>query len=347
MYCSSCGSQLPSGAKACPNCGTLTSESSSSGDYPTVPAKPYSASPSTSYGVPPPPPLSRAYDSNPYGVPLQDTYTAPPYSPSPPPPRKKPGILIAIAAIALLLLVVVGGGVFALLSYTTPSKPTSSGLTPAQVNATATATIIAGNQNPYPPGGGTLTMYDPLTTYNPAYGWDHVPGPNGNNCTFNGGTYHVIEAQTNSDPNDYLACNPEGPGGQGYDFKNFTLEVQMRILKGDAGGVFFRLSRVSNGAFYYFRIGVDGTYQLQAWANGANKPKILSKGNLQNFDPSHNNTIAVVANGNSIDLYVNLQSVGDQVVDTTSSSGTIGLASSATSQPADVAFNNVRLWIFQ
>ena len=345
MYCSSCGSQLPSGAKACPNCGTLTSESSSSVDYPTVPAGPYSASPSTSYGAPPP--LSRAYDSNPYGVPLQDTYTVPPSSPPPPPQRKRPGILIPIA-IALLLLAVIGGGVFALLSHTTPSKPTSSGLTPAQVNATATATIIAGNQNPYPnPGGGTLTMYDPLTTYYPAYGWDHVPGPNGTNCTFNGGTYHVIEAQTNSDPNDYLACNPEGPGGQGYDFKNFALEVQMRILKGDAGGVFFRLSRVSNGTFYYFRIGVEGTYQLQAWANGANKPKILSKGNLQNFDPSHNNTIAVVANGNSIDLYVNLQSVGNKVVDTTSSSGTIGLASSATSQPADVAFNNVRVWVFQ
>jgi len=346
MNCRFCGSQLPPGAKACPNCGTLTFESSSGVYYPTVPAEPYSASSSTSYGAPPPPPLSRVYDSNPYGVPLQDTYIVPPSLPPSPPPRKRPGILIAIA-IALLLLVLVGGGVFALLSHTTPSKLTSSGLTPAQINATATATIIAGNQNPYPnPGGGTLTMYDPLTTYNPAYGWDHVPGPNGTNCTFTGGTYHVIEAQPTSDPNDYLACNPEGPDGKGYDFKNFALEVQMRILKGDAGGVFFRLSRASNGAFYYFRIGVDGTYQLQAWANGANKPKILSKGNLQNYDPSHNNTIAVVANGNNIDLYVNLQSVGSQVVDATSSSGNIGLASSASSQPADVTFNNVKLWVF-
>ncbi len=331
MYCNSCGSQLPSGAKACPNCGTLTSESSSGVDYPTVPAGPYSVSPSTPYGAPPPP-LSRAYDSNPYGVPLQDTYTLPPSSPPPPPPRKRPGILIAIA-IALLLLVVVGGGVFALLSHTTPSKPTSSGLTTAQINATATATIITGNQNPYPnPGGGTLTMYDPLTTYNPAYGWDHVPGTNGTNCSFNGGTYHVIEAQTNSDPNDFFA---------------FALEVQMRILKGDAGGILFRITNGSNGPFYYFRIGVDGTYQLQSWANNSSNPKVLSKGSLQNFNPDNYNRIAVVAAGTNISLYVNLQSVVSDVVDTISSSGNIGLTSTANLQPADVAFNNVRVWIFQ
>ena len=346
MYCNSCGSQLPSGAKACPNCGTLTSESSSGVDYPTVPAGPYSVSPSTPYGAPPPP-LSRAYDSNPYGVPLQDTYTLPPSSPPPPPPRKRPGILIAIA-IALLLLVVVGGGVFALLSHTTPSKPTSSGLTTAQINATATATIITGNQNPYPnPGGGTLTMYDPLTTYNPAYGWDHVPGTNGTNCSFNGGTYHVIEAQTNSDPNDFFACNPEGTDGKGYNFKNFALEVQMRILKGDAGGILFRITNGSNGPFYYFRIGVDGTYQLQSWANNSSNPKVLSKGSLQNFNPDNYNRIAVVAAGNNISLYVNLQSVVSDVVDTISSSGNIGLTSTANLQAADVAFNNVRVWIFQ
>jgi len=270
---------------------------------------------------------------------LQDTYTVPPSSP---PPRKRPGILIAIA-IALLLLVVVGGGVFALLSHTSPSKPTSSGLTPAQVNATATATIIAGNQNPYPnPGGGTLTIYDSLRTYYPAYGWDHVPGVNGANCTFSGGSYHVIEAQTGT----IYTCNPEGPDGKGYNFKNFAFEVQMRILKGNGGGIAFRSSGAS-GSLYLFLLEVDGTYQLLAYANRSSNPKILSKGNLQNFDPGHNNTIAVVANGNSIDLYVNLQSVGNRVVDTTSSSGNIGLSADASSQPADVAFNNVKVWVFQ
>ena len=351
MYCRSCAAPLPPGARACPNCGTLTSESPSDPYYPTVPSVQYGASqlPSTSYGAPPPPPpspaygpTSPAYSSDPYRVPLQDPY-ARPSSPPPPPQRKRPVILIA--ALALLVIIIVGGGLFALLSHTTPTP--SSHLTPAQINATATATIFAGNPNPYPnPGGGTLTIYDPLTSYNPTYGWDHIPGANGLNCMFSGGTYHVIESEVNSDPNDFFACNPEGPDGKGYNFANFAIEVQMSILKGDAGGILFRVTNGSNGPFYYFKIATNGAYQLQAWANNSSTPKVLSKGTLQNFNPRNSNKIAVVADGNTISLYVNLQSVGNTVTDPSSRSGNIGLTSSASTQPADVVFNNVRLWVF-
>lgn len=335
MYCRACGASIPPGARNCPNCGILISENPSNIYYPTSSSAQYGAST---------PPSPTIYGSNPYEASLRNPYALTP-PPPPPPRRRRPVLLVALAC---LIIILAGGGIFAFLSHSGSATPTASTLTPAQVNATATAAIIAGNPNPYPnPGGGTLTMYDSLTTYNPAYGWDHVPGVNGVNCLFSGGAYHVIESQVNSVADDFFACNPEGPDGKGFSFTNFALEVQMKILKGDAGGILFHISGGSNGPFYYFKITTKGTYQLQAWANNASNPKILSNGTLQNFNPLNNNKLAVVADGTSIALYVNLQSVGSTVTDTTSSSGNIGLTSSANTQPADVVFSNLRLWVFQ
>jgi hypothetical protein len=44
-----------------------------------------------------------------------------------------------------------------------------------------------------------------------------------------------------------------------------------------------------------------------------------------------------------IDLYVNGQHI-DQISDTTSSRGLIGVAADATHQPAEVAFSNAQVW---
>jgi len=104
MNCTNCGGYVPSGANACPSCGTAVAYSSSgsspydptvvssqnpqSGPYdPTVAVSQGSSSPygSTSYGTPPSGPYNQP-QQNPYGAPPQSPYGAPnPYGAPPAP----------------------------------------------------------------------------------------------------------------------------------------------------------------------------------------------------------------------------------------------------------------------
>src|SRR5947209_18724615 len=104
MHCLSCGAQLPTGAKVCPNCGTPTptyrpsagpSSDPGASSYPYGPpessSQPYDptvvAPPSTPSYIPP-----TAYGSSLYAPPQQNPYAPPPGSPSPygPPPPYVP-----------------------------------------------------------------------------------------------------------------------------------------------------------------------------------------------------------------------------------------------------------------
>src|SRR5436190_6564604 len=116
MYCQVCGTQLPSEARACPNCGTLTPASyanaSASPDDPTIAAV-SGASPS-GINAPPPPPTQ--YGENPYESSLQSPYPVNPYEAPPPLPPRRPGNRIGIiVGIVILVLLLIGGGVFAWL----------------------------------------------------------------------------------------------------------------------------------------------------------------------------------------------------------------------------------------
>ena len=89
MNCQVCSAPLPSGAKACPNCGTLTAayyaDSSASPYSPTTPAG--AGSSSLAMDAPNPPTY---YGSNPYATPLPPQYSSNPYVPPPPPPEEDP-----------------------------------------------------------------------------------------------------------------------------------------------------------------------------------------------------------------------------------------------------------------
>src|SRR5438270_10445844 len=96
MYCQVCGTQLPSEARACPNCGTPTPASytnSSASPYdPTIPA----VSGSTPSGMSAPPPPPTQYGANQYESSLQSTYPVNPYEAPPPLPPRRPGNRIGI-----------------------------------------------------------------------------------------------------------------------------------------------------------------------------------------------------------------------------------------------------------
>jgi Protein of unknown function (DUF3224) len=175
MDCQVCGTQLPSEARACPNCGTLTPASytnSGASPYdPTISA--VSGSPPSVMSAPPPPPTQ--YGANPYDGSLQSPYpVVNPYEAPPPLPPRHPGNHIGIiVGVAILVLLLIGGGVFAWLLYSSANKAaavTAQGTATAQaatVSAQAIATVTAqaiATATANFPASGTFTILNTTTT---------------------------------------------------------------------------------------------------------------------------------------------------------------------------------------
>ncbi len=263
---------------------------------------------------------------------------------------------IVILMIAMMLLFVGGGAVLvyssianhtaplqntpttqvhATTSATTHASPTHQASPTAQATLTPQASPTRSTvQNPYPPHTGSLALNDPLKDNSKGFRWDEGPFANGGSCSFTGGSYHVgVSLQGH-----VLACN-----AQAVTFGNFTYEVQMTILKGDRGGIFFRQVG-TQGPYYYYSIKIDGSYELDSF-NGKTS-NVLQRGTSPAIKRGLNqpNLLAVVAQGRSIDLYVNGQSIL-HISNSTTSNGLIGVAADATDQPAEVAFTNARVWM--
>jgi hypothetical protein len=196
--------------------------------------------------------------------------------------------------------------------------------------------------NPYAPPRGTLALNDPLTDNSNGYFWGEGTDATGT-CAFIGGTYRIIASAQGY----YHYCSPTGT------FRDFAYEVQMMIITGDAAGIAFRADSAGT-KFYYFRIGLDGSYELDLYAGPGSSSKLLpgnSSISATNAIPSfhiglgQSNLIAVVASHNIITLYVNGQKV-DSVIDNTYSQGRIGMIADDEGNPTEVAFQNARVWTF-
>jgi len=339
MNCGNCGTLLPPDAAHCPNCGANTSNyrsfSATPPNDPTVVSTPYSAGPQTpptGYGGSQPyqatPPPSTPY--NPYNPSTPYSYTpypAEPLAPVPAPPQRRGkgiGIIIGVAALVLLI---VGGSIFALLrsgSRTSPAKVTPT------VNATATAVV----ENPYT-HSGTLTLADPLSDNSKGQGWDV-----NSNCAFIDGAYHAIAP--NPRFSDYCIARST-------NFSDFVFEVQLKIIKGDEGGIDFRVTSTTypNDQYYSFILGQDGSYELDIYST-SNSIKALAFGTNSAIERGldQNNLVAVVAQGSLIKLYVNHQLI-TSVTNSTYSHGQIGFdvdPFTTNGLPTEVAFSNARVW---
>ena len=125
-------------------------------------------------------------------------------------------------------------------------------------------------------------------------------------------------------------------------FLNFALQVQMTIIRGPSGGLLFRSNLA--GTFYAFSISTDGTYFLERISPGSIAGKIqitpLARGSSPAINQGINqsNTLTVVAQGNTLYLYVNGQYV-DSASDSTLTSGAIGVFTLG----AEAAFSNLKV----
>ncbi len=267
-------------------------------------------------------------------------------------PLKHTRLIIVTIAILLILS---SGILFALYQYvhspqvptastfpiaqasagTTPAIPTQSVANTNAVNATATTTIAHANPNPYGKILNTLRLLDPLSNNQSGAKWE-VAANGDSFCTFSNGAYHISTAKNNY---SFFCTADAQPYAQ---LRNFVYEVQMTILKGDAGGMGFRLSAPANLDAYYMRLTQDGYYALILF--GATN-KILVSGTSTAIHTGLNktNTLAVAVIGDHIDFYINSTHI-DSVTDSTYVQGQIALVASDLTNATEIAFHNMRLW---
>jgi hypothetical protein len=323
MYCTSCGSQLTPGAHRCPMCGLPTYAAPTNG---ATPLYEHTVSSSPAYGSD----AGTSYASIPTS---QDPYNMPPppppppsYTPPPPPigARRHPAALI-ILLLALTTLLVLGSG---LLYYMAAYQPRRLHSQASTATAHTQARATAAQRDPYG-FAGTLAFVDPLSSNSRGYGWDENA-----NCVFTKGMYHAIAPDTRY--SDYCTASTS-------NFSDFAFEVQMTILRGNAGGVIFRAHNVKQNKYYDYHIGQDGSYAFEA-VNGSASPT-LKQGSSPAIKqgPKRTNLIAVVADGARITLYVNHYSLGS-IDDATFSMGQIGVYAVVYAQPTEVAFSNAKVW---
>ncbi len=206
-----------------------------------------------------------------------------------------------------------------------PSTQTTSSAASltAQVTLAAQATAY-----PYDYTPKALVLNNPLDIDSSAR-WDQTSGA----CIFTEGAYHVMDSPQATMPQVCVAHNS--------NFSNFTSEVQMNILKGSGGGILFRST---DSASYYFRLDQSGSvayYTLFACTQAVTSCNpILSRNFTSSFNVGHANTIAIVAKGNSIEMYVNDTRI-NAITDNTSLHGQIGLMAEPGSE---IAFSDAKVW---
>jgi hypothetical protein len=257
--------------------------------------------------------------------------------------------------LALVLLLLGSGGLVYDLAYYRPNQ-IILGAT-ATTNALATGTVndlqtqIAGDdatstslaqaadrvhQNIYQSAtGGTPFLADSLN-HQSSMQWDEYSDPGQDFCGFKDGSYHDKEIAVHF-------FNPCGEVGKG--FGNFALQVDMTILAGDDGGIMFR---GHDGFFYYFEIDLSGDYSFNLYdykkSNTAQRLDTGSTGYMQSGN-TQANEITLIAEEHTFYIYVNQHFI-ESVTDSSYQSGWLGWVADSYQSPTDVAFSNLKIWLF-
>lgn len=366
MQCPTCGTTLSPGTAICPRCGTHLSYTSDSDEVAYIEygaARQETVPPSSQAGPSHDSPASyNSTDALQEGPPIdhgwQTGRVTQPFSqqpspgtvqtpvelvapPAPQQPRSFSAVTLMLLIILVLLLLIGGSG---LIYYATAIHPgelniqatavakavltdQARGTAEANARANATVTALTPQQLYTRATAGTPVIDDPLSSPNGSI-WYHYNTSN-NSCAFLGGAYH-IKIFLQGGNNTCFAVNSH--------FNNLAFQVQMTIIKGDAGGLLFHIGP----GFYLFLVDQVGSYSLYV-ASGV--LGLLTSGNSPaiNTGLNRSNLLTLVAFNGYIYMYVNKQPVS-RAFDTTYGSGQIALFAGSASSITDVAFNNVEVW---
>jgi hypothetical protein len=252
--------------------------------------------------------------------------------------------------LALALIVLLGGGTLALLNHIAPRLGGAAISLPAQGSGPQSS---QGVQPPVTSRALTVPPQDPQTLYaltirgvpllndtlvaQNGNNWDVTTNANGG-CAFTDGAYRARALQ----PNTHTACAAHTPR-----FQNFAYQAGLRFMKGDGGGIVFRAQR--SGAqittFYRFSLYVQGFYRLFACRNCSgfqNTGTLLTSGRTA-INANQLNTLAVIARGATVYLYVNGRYVGGVNASLTAA-GEIGVYAVSLGKPTEVRFRGAEVW---
>jgi hypothetical protein len=285
-------------------------------------------------------------------------------------PQRRAGLSRGMTILLVILALLIMSSGFALIYYSTVYHPnqlhvqatatsqtsqTMVARVTATANAQATATAVAivnatataqaqatadvlatatALQNIYSEATrGTPSLNESLS-FNTSSNWDENQAQGGGGCSFTGGAYQASLYSKGF----YFTCIANNT-----NFSNFAFQVQMKITRGDSGGLVFRGNNAA-GKFYVLRVGRDGTYDLFT-SQDATHSTSLAYGNSPtiNKNPGQSNLLTVIARGSSIYFYINKQYVGS-VTDVTYASGQIGVFAEDNTNPTDVAYSNLHVW---
>ncbi len=123
--------------------------------------------------------------------------------------------------------------------------------------------------------------------------------------------------------------------------------MQMVIVKGDAGGIDFRVNTDSGKlGFYSFVIDVTGGYDFSIFDSTGFHDVVSGSSPAIHTGLNQPNMIAVVLHGKTLDLYVNGQQV-NSIVNSTFRHGGIGVEADSMKNATEVAFSNATVWEYQ
>ncbi|HYT28581.1 MAG TPA: serine/threonine-protein kinase [Ktedonobacteraceae bacterium] len=307
---------------------------------------------------------------------------APPASGMPPssiPPRTRPfyrRVWFALA-LGLVALLIIGGSITALFlprghAGTASKAPTQTAATsaPTQIptatpnltataqaavaasataRAQATATAIAGlTATAAANASATAGVIQTATSGQPAY-QDTLKNPNnpvttnanwdqGDQCVFQTNGYHVTVG------NGLKGCREAGN-----NYQNTAITVDMRILTGQSGGIFFRMntSIISTFAGYLFEVDNTGKYRILSSGNYS----FGSPTTLKDWTParalrpgSASNTLQLIARGSDLFFYANGAFL-THLTDSSYTSGQIGFLARSDGTPStDVVYTNLNVY---
>ena len=273
--------------------------------------------------------------------------------PAPQPEPRKRSLWLSIVLVVVALLVILGavGGFLIHNNQVAQDNSNATATSQSQANANATSTALAlANAHASATASANLTAtavvtshFPPFTTlaFHDALTTNSSQWPSNSTCQFSASGYQISIAQAGN----FQWCSPTATTKYG----DFAFQVTMAIQSGDCGGLLFRL--VDNNNYYIVLVCADGTFDLGLFQN--NKPTWASdlakrpSSTAIHQGIGQQNVIAIVAQGNTFNLYVNdLSKDIDTLTDNgnTFSQGSIGLLASDFTNPTSVKYTNALVW---
>jgi hypothetical protein len=236
---------------------------------------------------------------------------------------------LTVTLVMLALLVILGGiGLTALFIYTYQRNNAS------QVVPASNMPALSSDQSPQELytriTNTTPTLVDPLT--------------HDDMLLFDGGTCSSYSMQGLSLSASSYRSGASMCTSTTANLSNFAFQVKMTIVRGDEGGLLFRVHAESVGlGMCMFSINTGGAFNMailtNPWSTLLQRPDPAIKAGL-----GQSNVLTVIAQGKTVLLYANGHYLGLVTNASIPSSGNIGLIAYDLLDPTAVVFSNLRVW---